>query len=380
MSKMGQVIWQQLKQGLEISKTASKGYKIAMSIMFLLYAVYNLSVMQMVMNSIIVNHQIFVLRIIIEGILFSLICHLFVRSYLKLYIINTALSVKRGAAFVGYLILVSIIYAAATYGISEVEALSYKDIEQIQALKKSISEVLDKEGMAVLIVMNSSMTLFGWSIVYVFWQQQLARKSLKKQMHQAQIQQLTNQLSPHFLFNSFNSIRALIYEDQDKAADTVTLLSELFRTHLQAHLKPKSSLSDEWQVSQQYLAIEQIRLEERLTVSVEIDPELTMQKLPTLTLLTLIENAVKHGISPSASNGFINIVAKPINDKRWSLTITNSVNSVNSDGNLSGDVQGTGTGLVNIAKRLTLMFGVLQQFSHQLVDHQFTVKMELPRA
>jgi LytS/YehU family sensor histidine kinase len=200
-----------------------------------------------------------------------------------------------------------------------------------------------------------------------------SRKALQQEMQQARLQQLTNQLNPHFLFNALNSIRALIFEDQHKAADTVTQLAELFRVHLQAHLRPTASLQEEWLLCQHYLKIEQVRLEQRLQLEVNIDDDLSQQLLPTLILLTLLENAVKHGISPNAENGSVQISAQKLG-QRWQLAITNSV------GAASSSQQCTGTGLKNCRKRLQLMFGEQASIITELSKTHFVVRLELPYA
>lgn len=183
------------------------------------------------------------------------------------------------------------------------------------------------------------------------------------------MQQLTNQLNPHFLFNALNSIRALIFEDQQKAAHTLTQLSELFRVHLQSHLKPVSTLEDEWQIAQHYLEIEQVRLEQRLQVVLEFDGSLWQQSLPTLTLLTLVENAIKHGINPSQKPGTIEISSRRLDNRRWQLSVNNSLDA-------ESNAQGTHTGLANLQQRL-LLLSPLHKLSYRKSPACFAVSMEL---
>ena len=210
-----------------------------------------------------------------------------------------------------------------------------------------------------------------WSLAYIFWHASKSRRELKRQMQEARIQQLTNQLNPHFLFNTLNSIRALIFEDKEKAADLVTQLSELFRTHLQAHLHPSSTLQEEWLIAQQYLDIERVRLEERLQLSTDIAEEVLNQKLPTLTLLTLIENAIKHGIAPNSEPGNIYLKARKSNEKQWLITIVNSVGS-------EKNANGTGTGIINTEQRLQLMYADQAKLMKHKSSDMFSITLELP--
>jgi LytS/YehU family sensor histidine kinase len=216
---------------------------------------------------------------------------------------------------------------------------------------------------------NQAVLFWLWALAYVFWGTLVSKRQMQKQMHQAQLQQLTNQLNPHFLFNALNSIRALIYEDQDKAAATVTQLSELFRFHLQAHLKPLSTLADEWQIASQYLQIEQVRLEHRLQLDLQFDEQLWQQKLPTLSLLTLVENAIKHGIAPLPQGGRLWIKSRPVANG-WQLIVGNSCACLSS-------VHGTRTGLKNLRQRLALLPGRHGlHIEPQLDQYQVTIELE----
>jgi len=312
-----------------------------------------------------------IIRTLLDIVWAYLITHLFIRSFIKMRLLNTALTTRSIIGFSVFILIVSVISLAGTYGIEKAGILELADKSKF---KFDMSKVdISKFELSIWAVFNAYITLIGWAIVYLFWHQQIHRKQIQKEMHQAQIQQLTNQLNPHFLFNAFNSIRALIYEDKDKAADTVTQLSELFRTHLQAHLKAKSTLEDEWQVSSRYLAIESIRLEERLQLKVDIDDALLTQHLPTLTLLTLVENAIKHGVSPNSEAGIVNVRAVKLNNKCWQLSVGNSVNK-------KSHADGTNTGMKNVKQRMELMFGRKHKWQQSKKDNYFEVIMECPIA
>jgi len=312
-----------------------------------------------------------IIRTLVDILWTYLVTHLFIRSYIKMQLIKTVLNTRSIVIFLIFILAVTFISLAGSYGIEIIGILELADKEN---LKVDVSKVdVSLFEISIWAIFNIYITLIAWAIVYLFFHQQINRKKQQKEMHQAQLQQLTNQLNPHFLFNALNSIRALIYEDKDKAADTVTQLSELFRTHLQAHLKAKSTLEDEWQVSSRYLAIEGIRLEERLQLVVDIDDELLLQKLPTLTLLTLVENAIKHGVSPNSETGEIVVKAFKTSDKCWQLMVINSVNQPTK-------ADGTNTGINNIKQRCDLMFGNRYKWSQSKVNNCFEVKMELPLA
>ncbi|MCJ8268908.1 MAG: histidine kinase, partial [Psychrosphaera sp.] len=319
------------------------------------------------------ERQAFILRSFLDPIVFLLICHFLVRPYLKLKVIPNPYTVKNMLSLLGFLMVTGVLYFTLTVFLGKLGPMNEADFQKMQFVTNDgeVDAIISEQMLWVFGIFGAFIMLASWSIIYLLWHQQLSKKILQKQVQQAQMQQLTNQLSPHFLFNTFNSIRALIYEDQDKAADTVTELAELFRTHLQAHLRVKSSLEEEWQVTRRYLDIEQIRLEERLTVHMDIDPILLQQDLPTLTLLTLIENSIKHGISPSIDNGYVNIQAKVIDNNRWTLSVGNSFKP-------GTNTTGTQVGLANIQTRMKLMYGDTCNYAQFSENNDFTVILTLP--
>lgn len=350
--------------------TTTKSYKIVTLIGYFIGFIISIYMYQALI-ALDAKYGSIIIRTLIDLLWAYLITHLFIRSYIKIRLINRALNTRSIIIFLIFIFAVNLISLAGSYGIENIGLLELADKNN---LKIDVSNIdLSKFELTTFLVFNNYLTLIGWAIVYLFWHQQINRKKMQKEMHQAQIQQLTNQLNPHFLFNTFNSIRALIYEDKDKAADTVTQLSELFRIHLHAHLKAKSTLEDEWQVSSRYLAIEGIRLEERLQLKVDIDDQLLTQHLPTLTLLTLVENAIKHGVSPNSEPGLIHVTASKMSDKCWQLTVGNSVGK-------KSQADGTNTGMKNVKQRLALMFGRKFDWHQSNVDNYFEVKMELPLA
>ena len=368
------LIKKSIKDYFSLVFTTTKSYKIVTVVGLLFNLVLTVSILQAVVTE---QHQYtaIIVRAALDGLWFFLMTHLFVRTYLKYKIVSSALSWQKIWRFLVFIFINCFIALAGTLGIGQIEMLKFTDINGFQLTNDEgvLQFDMSKLNFLSLIIFNSYIVFLGWAIVYLFWYQQMNRRKVQKEMHHAQIQQLTNQLNPHFLFNAFNSIRALIYEDQDKAADTVTQLSELFRTHLHAHLKATSSMDEEWQVCSRYLTIEGIRLEERLQLGVTIEDDLLTQKIPTLTLLTLVENAIKHGISPNSEPGKIMISATKIDNKRWQLMVGNSINK-------PSQADGTNTGMKNVKQRLALMFGNKYDWHQTKTDSYFEVKMELPLA
>lgn len=366
-------IW---RQHWQLCWQTNRAYRIGQALTFLLfisfYLLYTLPFIQDNQSGLL---STFLVRYIVEALCFVLASHFFLRPPLNIHY-------QRGTTFGAvlqiacWLIIAALFMALVSTFISFLPPLQQTDMQQIAVINKEEAQGLQMHlSLTTIIVMMWLMHLslfIVWSLIYLGWQMRQSRKALQEEMQQARLQQLTNQLSPHFLFNALNSIRALIFEDQHKAADTVTQLAELFRVHLQAHLRPSASLQEEWLLCQHYLKIEQVRLEQRLQVEVTIDDEVMQQPVPTLTLLTLLENAVKHGISPNTAAGTI-IIRASKQGQRWQLEITNSVG-------IASTSQSTGTGLKNCRKRLQLMFGDKASVSAEQENAHFVVRLELPYA
>ncbi|MDP5148962.1 sensor histidine kinase [Rheinheimera baltica] len=348
----------------------SRAYLWAQLLTMLIYTGYFMAYTLPLLTSEQTNlHLLFLVKYSIEAACFVLLSHLLLRPLLKA---DNVRAHKRWLLFTLLLVLAALLQTVLSYGLSSLEALKHTDMSTVTVLTDEQNSPLQMNFsfsfMMIALMSSFSVMYLVWGAGYIAWQSRQTRKALQQQMQQAQLQQLTNQLSPHFLFNAFNSIRALIFEDQHKAADTVTRLSELFRFHLQAHLQPESTLAQEWQLTEQYLAIEQVRLEQRLQFSCTIAEEVWQCKLPTLSLLTLVENAIKHGIAPNVAPGTLSISAT-VSGKGWQLNVSNTTLSATQQA-------GTGTGLTNLRQRLQLMYADNARLQLQHHNNQFSASVE----
>jgi two-component system, LytTR family, sensor histidine kinase AlgZ len=346
-------VWQQWLPYWHISFQCSREYKIAMLVALLIGFTTHWMVSQSLYTTQMADNTLkFGIRSVLDSGLMLIFCHFLIRPYLKLHFIPLGRFGWELVQLLLWLYVIGVLGMLLSVSLGKIEWLQVTDITELifSSPQGKHQMRLDGNNMILLGGFNQAMTFAVWSLIYVMWHSIKSKKQMQIQMQQTQLQQLTNQLSPHFLFNAFNSIRALIYEDQDKAAETVTQLSELFRTHLHAHLRPISSLQEEWQIAQRYLAIEQVRLEQRLQVQLDFAEQLWQQQIPTLSLLTLVENAIKHGISPNQQPGLLRISSLQLSADRWQLQIQNSYRYQSQQG-------GTQTGLANVRQRLALMPG-----------------------
>jgi two-component system, LytTR family, sensor histidine kinase AlgZ len=351
----------------------SKAYRLIMLAMFIGHFIFTWSVTYSLFDSPQNMTEHLIVRAFIEALLLVGVCHCLVRPYLRLNMLAMSMNSQMLAKAFGYLIFVSAIYFLLSYFLGKTAALSATDISRINVHTHdgAVTSVFNLWLTAIFGLSGSFITLTTWSVLYLIYKYQMNKREQQKEMNIMQIQQLTSQLSPHFLFNTLNSIRALIFIDQERASNAITLLSDLLRSQMQTQLEAQTTFKHDWLTTKNYLNIEQIRFEDRMTIDTDFDDDVFNQPLPTLTLLTLTENAIKHGISPSSKPGFIKISAKKISTTQWQILVINSVyNDVKQ--------HGTQIGLRNVLKRFTLLFGHNFTFSATLENQTYTVKMELP--
>lgn len=211
---------------------------------------------------------------------------------------------------------------------------------------------------------NLSKYVLLWSLTYhlfQYWERSLKaerdRYQIEAVLKENQYNNLKTQLNPHFLFNSLNSIRTLVDMDPILAKTAITQLSGLLRSSLQMGKHKTVSLADELQTVNDYLAIESIRFDNRLKVEYHVDAEAEKCNVPPMMLQTLVENAVKHGISTLKQGGVIGIEAHRYNGT-LDLKITNS-------GYYQPKENHEGVGIANTLERLKILYDDQASFSIQ---------------
>lgn len=220
------------------------------------------------------------------------------------------------------------------------------------------------EIFAAVTTIFSLMGLFSlWSVIYFgfhifenYKRTEIQSLKLEANTREIELNQLKSQLNPHFMFNSLNSIRALVDEDPRRAKIAITQLSNILRNTLMMHKNRFITLEEELGLVKNYLELEHIRYEERLSFSMDIEPSTLYLQIPPMMIQTLVENGIKHGISKYPEGGTIKISSKK-NEQQVTIHITNTGQLKGPEGNESG------FGVANTTNRLELLFGKHASFS-----------------
>ncbi|HEY8387559.1 MAG TPA: histidine kinase, partial [Parasegetibacter sp.] len=204
--------------------------------------------------------------------------------------------------------------------------------------------------------------LTPWLLIYYFYhyiskirKQEIDTLKLEALVKALELKTIKSHINPHFIFNALNSIRALIDENPQRARNAITELSNILRSSMKAEKMETVSLAKELDIVKDYLALEYIRFEDRLKVEYEIDSDTLQLPVPPMMLQTLVENAIKHGISKRRDGGTISIKSE-FADNSHQIIIRNT-------GRLNGEIKTDGFGLMSTHNRLSLLFGDKASFN-----------------
>jgi sensor histidine kinase YesM len=237
-------------------------------------------------------------------------------------------------------------------------------------LRRSVPEMLNVAKFGIIGGSIDSLIIY-WIILIVvlgvnyyqkYQQHRLASIRLKEQLTQAQLQALRMQVHPHFLFNTLHAISTLVEENPAAARQMIARLGDLLRLSLENNDAPEVTLKQEMEFLQRYLAIEQVRFQDRLQVNLEIAPETLDARVPNLILQPIVENAIRHGIAPHSRAGKIDIRAW-LDNGVLQLEVQDNGKGIPAEGNLY-----EGIGLKNTRSRLEQLYGNNQQLHLQNVD------------
>lgn len=195
--------------------------------------------------------------------------------------------------------------------------------------------------------------------------------ALSAMLRDAELSMLRSQIRPHFLFNSLNSASALTLSNPQGAQDMIIKLSEFMRQSLTLGADTMNTLQQELYHASLYLEIEKVRFTERMLVEKNIDSTCFGMMLPAMILQPLLENAVKHGVNTMLTPCTI-MLAASCSESMLTVSISNTFDPD------ALPRKGTGTGLSNVRKRLSAIYGRNDLFSSGVRNEIFEVKIQFP--
>ncbi|MFZ2999196.1 MAG: histidine kinase [Undibacterium umbellatum] len=224
--------------------------------------------------------------------------------------------------------------------------------------------------------LNPLFVVAATGVLALIFQQyfELRTRAFSPALGEAKLQALQARIRPHFLFNSLNTALSLIRTEPRRAEMVLEDLADLFRV-LMRDTRNVTSLQDEIRLCEQYLAIEKIRLGERLHVTWDKEKislkELNEIEIPSLLLQPLLENAVHYGVEPSVQQATISVEIRRHLDK----VDIRICNPYHADSNM---VSGNQMALENIRQRLSLLYDIEAQIQYGVVGEYFEVKLHFP--
>ena len=216
-----------------------------------------------------------------------------------------------------------------------------------------------------------------WMSVYVLWHyieftntEEIKKVRLETMIKELELKTIKSQINPHFIFNALNSIRALVDEDPQRARQAITELSNILRSSIQVDKVEITSLEKELDIVKDYLALEYIRFADRLKVVYEVESKTLPHQIPPMMLQTLVENAIKHGLSKQPGDCTIKIISKLENDKLV-LIVQNT--------GLLQPSEKDGFGLQSTRERLNILYRGQAIFEiYQCEPNEVTAKLVIP--
>ncbi len=238
----------------------------------------------------------------------------------------------------------SIIYSSVHVSITRLLNIHLKDEYKIPLVNKLI-------GNAITIFFVPLI----WNLIYYLYhyvernrKQEMNTLRLQSMVKELELKTIKSHINPHFIFNALNSIRALVDENPARARTAITELSNILRSSMQAEKLETVPLEKELCIVKDYLALEKMRFEERLNIEMDIDEDTLDQPVPPMMLQTLVENAIKHGISKKINGGTIRIVSDYTGGHHEIL--------VQNSGQLNGTINTEGFGIKSTQDRLNLLY------------------------
>lgn len=273
------------------------------------------------------------------------------------------------AIHLGIISLFSVIGAWSTF------ALSQSFIQRNERFEQFLQDAFPLS-FFVFFVLLLLVTSQFWIDKHVIEQERTFHQLLQKErdLAKAELSQIQEQFKPHFIFNSLNSISALIVFDPEKAREMIQLLSDFLRASVNQEADKVHTLKEEFDFLNLYLSIEKVRFEDRLLVSIPDLTDVGSIKLPALILQPIFENAIKFGLYGTIGSIHIKVEMEQA-ENELIIRITNPF-----DVTTSSATKGKGFGINSIRKRMYLFYQRNDLVNIQQEDELFTFQLTVPHA
>ncbi len=281
-------------------------------------------------------------------ILLSVVLGIFVTHLMRIIIMEYKVLEKPIQTQIISFLILTLIFSIV-YAFADVALENLFNLRDLGGIKISLANEITRTAI------SNFFLLFIWNLIYYTYhyvernrRQEVDTLKLQSVVKELELKTIKSHINPHFIFNALNSIRALVDENPTRARTAITELSNILRSSMQAEKLETVPLERELNIVKDYLALEKMRFEERLTVEMDIDEDTLGQPVPPMMLQTLVENAIKHGISKKIDGGTIKVSSDFINDHH-ELVVLNS-------GQLNSHVNEEGFGVRSTQYRLNLLY------------------------
>ena len=301
----------------------------------------------------------------IEGLIIS---H-FMRTVIRKYKLLQQPLTKQITSMLTIIILFSFLYSIIDSLLTMQLQLDERETNDVSFLGKVMGNVV----VPFLFLSIWNLIYFSYHYIIKSRSDELDKIRLESLVKELELKTIKAHINPHFIFNALNSIRALVDEDPQRARTAITELSNILRSSIYAEKLETTPLKKELSIVKDYLALEHIRFEDRLQIEYDIDEETLDLPVPPMMLQTLVENAIKHGISKQKNGGIIKVKSNFINNHH-ELVVQNT-------GLLKGNIGNDGFGISGTINRLQLLFGPKAFFNiHDTGNNLVEAKVVMPVA
>ena len=281
-------------------------------------------------------------------VILSVLLGIFITHLLRIIILEYKLLEKPIETQILVFIILTVIFSII-YAFADVSLEKWLGLRDTGGLKISLANEISRTSI------SNFFLLFIWNLIYYTYhyvetnrRQEVDTLKLQSVVKELELKTIKSHINPHFIFNALNSIRAMVDENPTRARTAITELSNILRSSMQAEKLETVPLERELNIVKDYLALEKMRFEERLTIEMDIDEDTLGQQVPPMMLQTLVENAIKHGISKKIHGGTIKVISDFVDDHH-ELVVQNS-------GQLDTFINEDGFGVKSTQYRLNLLY------------------------